>query len=34
VWYLQALDEGHGFGKLQNRLSCYEAFAQFMKSLP
>jgi dipeptidyl aminopeptidase/acylaminoacyl peptidase len=34
VWYLQALDEGHGFGKLQNRLACYEAFAQFMKSLP
>ena len=33
VWYLQALDEGHGFGKLQNRLACYEAFAQFMKSL-
>jgi dipeptidyl aminopeptidase/acylaminoacyl peptidase len=33
VWYLQALDEGHGFGKQQNRLAGYAAFAQFLKSL-
>ncbi len=30
VWYLQALDEGHGFRKKQSRDAYYRAFAQFL----
>jgi dipeptidyl aminopeptidase/acylaminoacyl peptidase len=30
VWYLEALDEGHGFRKKQNRDACYRTFAQFL----
>jgi len=30
VWYLQAVDEGHGFRKKQNRDAYYRAFAQFL----
>ncbi len=30
VWYLQALDEGRGFRKKQNRDAYYQAFAQFL----
>lgn len=33
VWYLQAKDEGHEFGKLQNRLAYYRTVAAFLKSL-
>jgi dipeptidyl aminopeptidase/acylaminoacyl peptidase len=30
VWYLEALDEGHGFRKKQNRDAYYGTFAQFL----
>jgi dipeptidyl aminopeptidase/acylaminoacyl peptidase len=30
VWYLEALDEGHGFRKKQNRDAYYRTFAQFL----
>jgi len=30
IWYLQAVDEGHGFRKKQNRDAYYRAFAQFL----
>jgi dipeptidyl aminopeptidase/acylaminoacyl peptidase len=30
VWYLQARDEGHGFGKKHNRDAYYRTFAQFL----
>lgn len=33
VWYLQAKDEGHEFGKQQNRLAYYRTFAQFLMTL-
>ncbi|MEP6884918.1 MAG: alpha/beta fold hydrolase [Gammaproteobacteria bacterium] len=33
VWYLQAVDEGHGFRKQQNRDAYYRTFAQFLISL-
>jgi dipeptidyl aminopeptidase/acylaminoacyl peptidase len=33
VWYLQAGDEGHGFGKKQNRDAYYRTFAQFLLSM-
>ena len=33
VWYLQAIDEGHGFRKKQNRDAYYRAFAQFLTTL-
>ncbi|MGC1522785.1 MAG: alpha/beta fold hydrolase, partial [Steroidobacteraceae bacterium] len=32
VWYLQALDEGHGFKKKPNRDAYLRTFAQFLKS--
>jgi dipeptidyl aminopeptidase/acylaminoacyl peptidase len=33
VWYLQAVDEGHGFRKKLNRDAYYRTFAQFLMSL-
>ena len=33
VWYLLAADEGHGYGKKQNRDAYYETFAQFLMML-
>jgi dipeptidyl aminopeptidase/acylaminoacyl peptidase len=30
VWYLQAGDEGHGFGKKSTRDAYYRTFAQFL----
>ena len=33
VWYLQAKDEGHEFGKLQNRLGYYRTVAEFLLAL-
>jgi dipeptidyl aminopeptidase/acylaminoacyl peptidase len=30
VWYLEALDEGHGFRKKQNRDAFYKTSAQFL----
>jgi dipeptidyl aminopeptidase/acylaminoacyl peptidase len=33
VWYLQAVDEGHGFRKKQNRDAYYRTFAQFLMPL-
>ncbi|MGO9038657.1 MAG: S9 family peptidase [Steroidobacteraceae bacterium] len=30
VWYLQALDEGHVFGRQQDREAYYRTFAQFL----
>jgi dipeptidyl aminopeptidase/acylaminoacyl peptidase len=33
VWYLEALDEGHGFRKKQNRDAYYGTFAQFLMRL-
>jgi len=32
VWYLQARDEGHGFGRKQDRDAYYQTFAQFLTS--
>jgi dipeptidyl aminopeptidase/acylaminoacyl peptidase len=32
VWYLQARDEGHGFGRKQDRDAYYHTFAQFLAS--
>jgi dipeptidyl aminopeptidase/acylaminoacyl peptidase len=33
VWYLQAGDEGHDFGKKSNRDAYYRAFAQFLVTM-
>ncbi len=33
VWYLQATDEGHGFGRKQNRDAYYRTFAQFLTTV-
>ena len=33
VWYLQALDEGHGFRKERNRDAYFRTFAQFLTSM-
>jgi dipeptidyl aminopeptidase/acylaminoacyl peptidase len=33
VWYLQAKDEGHEFGKKQNRDAYYRSFALFLKTV-
>ena len=33
VWYLEAIDEGQGFGKKKNRDAYYRTFALFLKSL-
>jgi dipeptidyl aminopeptidase/acylaminoacyl peptidase len=33
VWYLQATDEGHAFGRKQNRDAYYRTFAQFLTTV-
>ncbi|MEP6547935.1 MAG: alpha/beta fold hydrolase [Gammaproteobacteria bacterium] len=33
VWYLQGVDEGHGFRKKHNRDAYYRTFAQFLMSV-